>query len=200
MNRVNYDAELEKIINALGDQKPKLLLHSCCAPCSSACIERLNGFFDITVYYYNPNIDTADEFTVRSQEQVKFCQKFGIKTVVVPYCPDEFYLATRGKGLEPEGGSRCVDCYRLRLLSTADYASKNGFDFFATTLTVSPLKNAQALNELGLGIGDELKVKYLPSDFKKRNGYLRSIELSKENGLYRQNYCGCKFSKRGNTP
>jgi predicted adenine nucleotide alpha hydrolase (AANH) superfamily ATPase len=195
MNNINYATEMQKIINHLDGKKPTLLLHSCCAPCSSACIEQLKDFFDITVYYFNPNIDTSSEYQVRSNEQVKFCQNFGIKTIVVPYCSDDFYSAVTGFENEREGGKRCEICYRIRLIKTALYAKDNGFEYFATTLTVSPLKNAQLLNQLGLTIASEYGVKYLPSDFKKNNGYLRSITLSKEYGLYRQNYCGCKFSK-----
>lgn len=195
MNRINYDVEFEKVIKSLNGKKPKLLLHSCCAPCSSACLERLNDFFNITVYYYNPNIDTKEEFELRADEQVRYSSKLGIETIVVPYRPDEFYGAVTGKELEREGGARCLVCYNLRLSSTAEYAKEHGFDYFATTLTVSPLKNANALNEIGLELAKKTGVNYLPSDFKKKNGYLRSIELSKENGLYRQNYCGCKFSK-----
>lgn len=198
MNLVNYDKEMEKAIKGLKN-RPKLLLHSCCAPCSSACIERLNGFFDITVYYYNPNIDSEAEYELRSREQVRFCSEKGIDTVVADYRPEEFFSAVVGREKDKEGGARCKICYELRLRKTFEYALKHGYDYFATTLTVSPLKNAALLNETGLNIATD-GVKYLPSDFKKKNGYLRSIELSKEYGLYRQNYCGCVFSKNARIP
>lgn len=193
MNLVNYDKEMEKAIKELKN-RPKLLLHSCCAPCSSACIERLNGFFDLTVYYYNPNIDSEAEYELRSREQVCFCAEKGIKTVVEDYRPEDFFSAVVGREKDKEGGARCKICYELRLRKTFEYALKHGYDYFATTLTVSPLKNAALLNETGFSVASD-GVKYLPSDFKKKNGYLRSIELSKEYGLYRQHYCGCVFSK-----
>ena len=196
MNKVNFDDEMRRV----GEQcakngRAKLLLHSCCAPCSTACIERLLEYFDITVYYYNPNIDTAGEYAHRASEQAKYCEKLGVNSVIEQFSPDDFYGAVKGRENDAEGGERCFICYRLRLQKTAEFASVNGFDLFATTLTVSPLKNAEKLNEIGAEIAREIGVKYLPTDFKKRGGYLRSIQLSKENDMYRQNYCGCVFSK-----
>ncbi len=195
MNAVNYDREMEKVISNLGGKKPKLLLHACCAPCSTACIERLKDYFDITVFFYNPNMDSEQEFLLRASEQARFCREIGVEAVIEEYNHDEFLSAVKGKENETEGGARCFICYRLRLQKTCDYALLNGYDFFATTLTVSPLKNAQKLNEIGFDLERD-GVKYLPTDFKKKSGYLRSTELSKKYGLYRQNYCGCEFSKR----
>ncbi len=194
MNKINYDLEMENTVKNLSG-KPKLLLHACCAPCSSTCIERLKDSFDITVYFYNPNIDTAEEYALRAEEQRRFCLSQGVECVVEEYCPTEFYGAVKGLEGEKEGGKRCFICYGLRLKKSYDYATANGYDFFATTLTLSPLKNADKLNEIGYSVAEGGCTKYLPSDFKKKNGYLRSIELSKEYGLYRQNYCGCVFSK-----
>ncbi len=194
MNKVNYDAVMEGVISSL-DFKPRLLLHACCAPCSSACIQRLKDKFYITVYFYNPNMDTAEEYFHRAEEQKRFCKEIGVDCVVEDYSPAEYYNAVKGMEGEKEGGARCLVCYRLRLEKTREYATANGYDYFATTLTVSPLKNAEKLNEIGLSITKDGDVKYLPSDFKKKNGYLNSISLSKEYGLYRQNYCGCVFSK-----
>lgn len=195
MRAVNYDREMQKIIESFKGQKPKLLLHSCCAPCSSYCIERLKEHFDLCIYYYNPNLDTADEFSLRSAEQIRLCDTFGVKCIVVPYDKQEYLLAVNGLEHLPEGGERCSKCFYLRLKKTAEEAKQNGFEYFATTLTISPLKNAKKLNDTGEAIAQEVGVKFLPSDFKKNNGYLRSIELSKEHNLYRQNYCGCEFSK-----
>lgn len=177
------------------DKKPKLLLHSCCAPCSSACIERLLSLFDITVYYCNPNIDTEEEFDLRAKEQKRLCEYFGVNSVAEKYDSAEFLAAVSGLEKEKEGGARCKECFYLRLKKTAEYAAKNGFDYFTTTLTISPLKNAEVLNETGMRVAEETGTKFLFSDFKKGGGYQRSIELSKELNLYRQNYCGCKFSK-----
>ncbi len=195
MNVINYEREMEKIISSLKN-KPKLLLHSCCAPCSSSCIERLKEFFDITVYYYNPNMDTLEEFNKRSLEQQRLCETWGINFISEKYDSSEFYSAVKGLETEPECGKRCFKCYRLRLEKTAKKAKELDFNYFTTTLTLSPLKNSQKINEIGLEVEKLMGVKFLPSDFKKKGGYLRSIELSKEFNLYRQNYCGCKFSKR----
>lgn len=200
MNKVNYDREMQKIISELkrtGD-KPTLLMHACCAPCSSACLERIKDFFDITVYYYNPNIDSVEEYNKRSAEQERLCKAFGVKFFTEQHNPEEFYAAAKGFEDAPEGGSRCEKCFYLRLKKTAEKAKEQGFDYFTTTLTLSPLKNAELLNEIGEKVAKETGVKWLPSDFKKRGGYLRSIELSNEYGLYRQNYCGCVFSKNKN--
>ena len=195
--QINFDKQMQEIINTLvkESKKPSLLLHACCAPCSSACIERLKEVFDITIYFYNPNMDSLDEYSLRANEQVKLCKLMGVNCVVIEYNDNEFYSQVKGLENEREGGRRCLKCFELRLNSTAKFAKQNGFDFFTTTLTVSPLKNSQVLNEIGYSCEKELGVKFLPSDFKKKNGYSRSIELSKEYDLYRQNYCGCVFSK-----
>lgn len=193
----NYDKLMEKTISELkktGTRK-KLLLHACCAPCSSACIERLKSVFDVTVYFYNPNMDTLEEYTHREKEQIRLCEVLGVDCFVAEYNPQEFYSEVKGFENEPEGGSRCAKCFFLRLKRTAEYAKKNGYDYFTTSLTISPLKNAHTLNLIGNEVAKEIGVNFLPSDFKKKNGYIRSIELSKEHGLYRQNYCGCVFSK-----
>lgn len=197
MNGANYDREMIKVIKEVGEGK-KLLLHSCCAPCSSSCIERLVPFFDLTIYYYNPNIDGVEEFNKRAKEQQRLCEEFNLPCVIEEYNFNEFYSFVKGFEDALEGGERCRKCFYLRLKKTAEYAKAHGYDFFTTTLTVSPLKNADVLNEIGLKVASEVGVKFLPCDFKKRGGYQRSIELSKEYQLYRQNYCGCVFSKRGN--
>lgn len=176
-------------------KRPKLLLHSCCAPCSSACIERLKDAFDLTVYYYNPNIDTISEYNARKEEQQRLCKELQINCIVEEHLQADFYTAVNGKEDLPEGGARCTICYELRLKKTAKKAIELGYEYFATTLTVSPLKDADRLNSIGERIQEELSIKYLPSDFKKKGGYQRSIELSREYNLYRQNYCGCEFSK-----
>lgn len=198
MNKINYDKIMQNIIldNQKENIKPKLLLHSCCAPCSTACIERLKDYFDLTVYYFNPNIDTEIEYNKRKDEQIKYCQSQGIAILCEEHQKDLFLVAVSGKEKEREGGARCNVCFDLRLTQTVKIAKQENFDYFATTLTVSPLKNATIINEIGLKIEKELGQKYLPTDFKKGGGYLRSIELSRKNGLYRQNYCGCEFSKR----
>ena len=198
MNKPNFDAEMLRIAKEYKEKgvRPKLLMHSCCAPCSTACIERLIEFFDLTIFYYNPNMDTEEEFKLRAEEQKRYCDKLGVKVIIEPYNSTEFYSAVKGMENLSEGGERCFICYRLRLNKTAEVAKSGGFDFFTTTLTVSPLKNAEKLNEIGKDEGDKIGVKFLPSDFKKQGGYLRSITLSKENNMYRQNYCGCIFSKR----
>lgn len=197
MNQVNFDKEMEKIISTIKQkgERPKLLLHACCAPCASACIERIKEFFDIAVYFYNPNMDTEKEYELRAEELKRLCINFGVKYLVEDYDKDTFYKAVEGFENEKEGGSRCAICFGLRLEKTAKKAKALKADYFATTLTLSPLKNTQLLNEIGLKKAEELGVKYLVSDFKKKNGYIRSIELSKELSLYRQNYCGCEFSK-----
>ena len=191
---------MEKIISAYKKvgERPSLLLHACCAPCSSACIERIKDFFDITVYYYNPNIDGLEEYAKRLKEQERLCEALGVKLISETYCPEEFYAVAKGLEDAPEGGARCEKCFYLRLKKTAEKAKEKGFSFFATTLTLSPLKNAALLNLTGERVAEETGVKWLPSDFKKRGGYQKSIELSNEYGLYRQNYCGCVFSKNKN--
>ena len=195
MNKINYDAVMQNIIGGLKGEKKRLLLHSCCAPCSTACIERLKDFFDITVYYYNPNIDGKKEFDLRAEEQKRLCKTLGVPLIIEEYDCSEFYSLVKGLESAVEGGARCAKCFELRLNKSGTKAKEKGFDYFATTLTVSPLKNAKLINEIGLTVQESVGVKYLPTDFKKRNGYLRSIELSNEFLLYRQNYCGCEFSK-----
>lgn len=195
MNKVNYDLLMQKEVEKLKGKGKKLLLHSCCAPCSSATLERLKDYFDLTVYYYNPNIDGAEEYALRAVEQKRLCEELDIKCVVNEFNKADFLSIVKGLEKEKEGGARCEKCFYLRLKNTAEFAKANVYDYFATTLTVSPLKNAQVINKLGEEIEREVGVKYLPTDFKKRGGYLRSIELSKIYNLYRQNYCGCEFSK-----
>lgn len=195
--KINYQLELEKKIKSLNGEKKRLLLHSCCAPCSSYVLEYLKEFFDITVLYYNPNIYPEDEFEKRAEEQKMLAGKMGgADVVILPYDPGEFYSAVKGYEGEKEGAERCFICYRLRLEKTAQYAADNGFDYFCTTLSISPLKNAQKLNEIGAELANKYDAAYLYSDFKKKNGYKRSVELSAQYGLYRQNYCGCVFSKK----
>lgn len=196
----NYQKKLDALISTLGNSVPSLLLHSCCAPCSSYCIEYLSQFFNITILYYNPNIAPEEEFRKRAAEQKRLVSEMQLKhpvTVVIDdYNSDEFYSAVKGMEHLKEGGERCFVCYRLRLERAAKYAAEHSFDFFCSTLSISPLKNAAKLNEIGETLSEIYPVKHLPSDFKKKNGYKRSIELSHEHGLYRQNYCGCVFSKR----
>ena len=196
MNKINFDAEMQKI---LGDKSQKILLHSCCAPCSSACLERLTPLCSVTVYYYNPNIDTQEEFVKRQLEQQRYCQSLGVKLITTDHQKEEFLTAVSGYEKEKEGGLRCDKCFYLRLKNTAKKAKELGFDAFMTTLTVSPLKNAELINKIGKTVEEETGVKYIPSDFKKRDGYKRSIELSNQHDLYRQNYCGCEFSKSKTT-
>ena len=202
MNRRNYQRELETVIkeNESKSRVPRLLLHSCCAPCSSYVLEYLSDYFEITVFYYNPNISPAEEYEKRAAEQQHLIRelpaKHPIHLVVGAYEPERFYAVSRGLEMVPEGGERCFQCFRLRLEEAAKMAAEGGFDYFATTLTISPLKNAQKLNEIGEELSEIYKVEHLPSDFKKKNGYKRSVELSAQYGLYRQNYCGCVFSKR----
>lgn len=197
--KINYQKNLDNLISSL-DKVPRLLLHSCCAPCSSYCLEYLSRHFSITVLYYNPNISPHGEFTKRAEEQRRLISEMTVKNpvelVVDDYDPNDFFSAVKGLEDCKEGGERCFVCYRLRLERAARYAAENDFDFFCSTLSISPLKNAQKLNEIGEELSEIYKVKNLPNDFKKKGGYLRSIELSREYGLYRQNYCGCVFSKR----
>ncbi|MBE7081910.1 MAG: epoxyqueuosine reductase QueH [Clostridiales bacterium] len=195
MNKIDYNKAMLEIIKSNGWQKKKILLHSCCAPCSTACIDRLIDYFDITIFYYNPNIDTLDEFNLRATEQVRYSKSLGIDCIVADYDKQSFLSQVNGLEKEREGGVRCEKCFNLRLEKTALKCKELGYDYFATTLTVSPLKNAKLINEIGFNLEKSLGAKYLPSDFKKQNGYLNSIRLSKENNLYRQNYCGCEFSK-----
>jgi hypothetical protein len=200
MNR-NYQKELEKIIREIGERevKPSLLLHACCAPCSSYCLEYLAKFFDITIFYFNPNIAPKSEFDYRVSELRGLLRRLpeasGVKLVVGRYDYKEFLDAVRGYESEPERGERCTICYRLRLEESAKYASEHNFDYFTTTLSISPYKDAIRLNSIGEELAGICGTAYLVSDFKKNNGYKRSIELSAEYNLYRQNYCGCAFSK-----
>ena len=200
MNKINYQAELDKLIAQLDkNAPPSLLLHSCCAPCSSYVLEYLSRFFRITVFYYNPNIYPEEEFYKRCKEQERFIDLLPssnpIDFIGSEHMSERFYSAVKGLEHIREGGERCFLCYELRLREAAQLAKEGGFDFFTTTLTISPLKNAQKLNEIGQQLAEEYGVAYLLSDFKKKGGYQRSIELSKEHGLYRQDYCGCAFSK-----
>lgn len=202
----NYQLELDNIINDLDDScVPTLLLHSCCAPCSSYVLEYLSRYFAITVYYYNPNIYPPEEFDFRLAEQKRFIKEFmannpgnhRIDIIEGEYEDDRYYEAVKGLEDEPERGSRCTQCFKLRLEESAKVAVKCGFDYFTTTLSISPHKDAQLLNELGEEIGKRYGVKYLNSDFKKRAGYKRSTELSAEYNMYRQDYCGCRFTYKG---
>lgn len=198
----NFQKELEKIIetNKREGKIPSLLLHACCAPCSSYCLEYLSQYFNITVFFYNPNLYPAEEYTKRADEERKLISMLKsenkIELTVADFDDGEFYDKVKGLEKCKEGGERCRKCFELRLEKTAELAKEKSFDFFTTTLTISPLKNAQILNEIGEKMGEKHNVKHLPSDFKKRNGYKRSIELSREFDLYRQNYCGCVFSKQ----
>ena len=244
MQKRNYSRELDRIVeeNRAVGRVPTLLLHACCAPCSSACLERLREDFLVTVYYYNPNITEAPEYEKRKAEEKRLIEEYNrqvrnqdfvfhkplpqgsvktgapgpysmystsrahrIEILEAPYDPESFLAMAKGLENVPEGGERCFGCYALRLRRTADAARKYGFDYFSTTLTISPLKNADKLNEIGEKVAEEMRKsaapgekvpEFLPSDFKKKNGYLRSIELSKEFDLYRQNYCGCRFSRQ----
>lgn len=202
MNKVNYQLELDKIIDSITADgiTPTLLMHSCCAPCSSYCLSYLAEYFSITVLYYNPNISPKEEYDKRVQEQIRLIGELSLKNKVRfvegNYEPERFYQMAEGMERLPEGGERCFACYRLRQREAARYAKEHGFDYFTTTLSVSPHKNAQKLNEIGLSLAEEFQIPYLVSDFKKRGGYQKSIEYSRAYHLYRQNYCGCEFSKR----
>ena len=190
---MNYQLELEKIINNL-DGKKTLLLHSCCAPCSSYVITYLKDYFDITVLYYNPNIEPFAEYEKRKKEQIKLCNIFNIKVLDCDYDNELFHKMVIGLENVKEGGVRCFKCYELRLRKTASLATN--YDFFGTTLTVSPFKNSNKLNEIGLNLEKEFGIKYLVSDFKKKEGYKKSILLSKKYNLYRQDFCGCVYSMK----
>lgn len=212
MNKRNYQKELERVIQDFPgeEEAPSLFLHSCCAPCSSYVLEYLSKYFRITVFYYNPNIYPETEYQARVAEQERLIGEMNernkkaedrirwnpIAFLAGNYDPAEFFSAVKGLEAEPEGGKRCTECFKLRLFEAARLAKAGGFDYFTTTLTISPLKDAERLNAIGEEAGRELGVKFLPSDFKKKNGYKRSTELSREYGLYRQDYCGCVFSRR----
>lgn len=204
---MNYQLELDKLIKELQSKQtdaaypvPRLLLHSCCAPCSSYVLEYLSQYFAITVLYYNPNIFPEEEYQKRVAEQQRLIAELPAKHPITfmegRYQPEEFFAVAKGLENAPEGGERCLKCFRLRLEEAAKLAAEGGYDYFTTTLSISPLKNAQALNEIGQEVAEIYKVPHLPSDFKKRGGYRRSIELSREYELYRQNFCGCVYSMR----
>lgn len=200
--KVNYQKELDKTIDKITREGvvPTLFLHSCCAPCSSYVLKYLSDYFKITVFYYNPNISPEDEYRERVREQIRLINEMPVKNKVEfmegRYEPEVFYEMAKGMEDIPEGGERCFKCYELRLREAAVIAKDREFDYFTTTLSISPLKNAAKLNEIGLKLEEEYNIKYLLSDFKKKEGYKQSVELSKEYNLYRQNYCGCAFSKR----
>ena len=199
---MNYQKKLDELIEKLqkDNAKPTLLLHACCAPCSSYCLEYLSKTFDITVLFYNPNIESEMEFNKRVDELIRFideCRSIeGVNLEILDYDNSEFYNAVEGLEDEKEGGVRCFKCYELRLRKTAEYAKEHDFEYITTTLTISPHKNSDKINEIGVKVVEEYGLKYLLSDFKKNDGFKRSIELSKEYDLYRQSFCGCEFSKR----
>ena len=196
---MNYQLVLDETIKNL-DKVPKLLLHACCAPCSSYVIEYLSNYFEITIFYYNPNIDTKEEFDYRFSELDRFIKefktKYSVHLVNIGYLKEEYDNIVTGLENEPERGKRCLKCYRLRLEKSYQYAKENNFDYITTTLTLSPHKNSNIINEIGRELEKIYQVPYLYSDFKKKEGYKRSIVLSREYNLYRQDYCGCKYSKR----
>lgn len=202
MANVNYQKELEKLIEK--EQKegrvPRLFLHACCAPCSSYVLEYLSRYFSITVFFYNPNISPREEYEKRVAEIQRMIREMNFIHPVElregEYHPEDFYKMAKGLEDIPEGGERCFRCYRMRMEEAARLAKEGGYDYFTTTLSISPLKNAGKINEIGQELSEIYQVSHLPSDFKKKNGYKRSIELSHEYGLYRQNYCGCVYSKR----
>ena len=200
-NHINFQKEMDALIekNQADGVVPRLFLHSCCAPCSSYVIEYLSDYFEITVFYYNPNLYPDREYARRSGEQKRFIDEIKTKYPVsyfdCDFIPNEFYNLVKGLEQEKEGGRRCEKCFELRLSKTAEKAKAEEFDYFATTLTISPLKNASLINQIGYEQSKRYGVKYLASDFKKKNGFKRSTELSRQYGLYRQDYCGCVFSK-----
>lgn len=197
---INYDKELERLICNLGDRVPNLLLHSCCAPCSSYVIEYLSFYFNISIYYYNPNIYPKEEYLKRKSEQIRLIKSLKSKNKldIIDCDYDNLIYEEKIKGLEneEERGKRCTVCFNLRLDRTALKTKELNYDYFGTTLTVSPYKNSKLINEIGLSLEEKYNIKYLISDFKKKNGYKRSIELSSKYNLYRQNFCGCKYSIR----
>lgn len=198
--KINYQLKLEEIIEKESklERIPKLLLHSCCAPCSTYILEYLTEHFDISVLYYNPNIHPSEEFYKREREQERFInlveKKNKIDLIKADYNPKEFFAVVKGHELDKEGGDRCAICYELRLDQAAQYAKKLGYDYFTTTLSISPHKNAQVINSIGERLEEKYDVKYLYADFKKKNGFKRSIELCNQFDIYRQDYCGCVFS------
>lgn len=192
----NYNNKMKEIISGL-ETKKRLLLHACCAPCSSEVLRILTPHFSVEVFFFNPNIDDESEYNLRAGELVKFCKAHypDVKVIVAPFNKEEFYKTVRGLEQEKEGGARCEKCIFLRLKETYIKAKSENFDFFTTTLSISPMKNAEAINSFGERLSLDGAVKYLYADFKKENGYYNSIQISKENGLYRQYYCGCSFSR-----
>ena len=200
----NYQRQLEECIATAttNGERPSLLLHACCAPCSSYVLEYLSAHFSITLFFYNPNIAPEEEYIFRANELIRLVKEMGladqVKILIADYYPEEFLAIAKGLEELPEGGSRCVGCYRLRLRASAEAARDGGFDFYTTTLSISPYKNAEWLNTIGKEEAERVGVRWLPSDFKKKNGYKRSCELSAQYDLYRQNYCGCVYSKRAN--
>ena len=211
---MNYQKQLEEILSQHKNDRKKLLLHSCCAPCSSYVLEYLREYFDITVFFYNPNISSGSEYEKRVREEIRLIEAYNeqvrtgnfqnmnstkaaglIDIMDAPYEPNDFFEAVKGYEHEKEGGERCKKCFELRLKKSAMVAKEKGFDYFTTTLTISPLKNADWLNEIGRCEGEKEGIPFLPSDFKKKDGYKRSIRLSKDFDLYRQDFCGCGFSK-----
>ena len=197
----NYQLILDKTLKEeCADKRPSLLLHACCAPCSSYVLEYLSEYFDITLFFYNPNISPKEENDFRAEELMRLVKEMGlsdkVKLVIGEYEPQKFNEIAKGLEELPEGGARCAKCYELRLAETARRAAEVGYDFFTTTLSISPYKNAEWLNSIGVAMGEKYDVRYLISDFKKRNGYKRSCELSAEYGLYRQDFCGCEYSKK----
>ncbi|MBR5337364.1 MAG: epoxyqueuosine reductase QueH [Lachnospiraceae bacterium] len=196
----NYQKELDRLINEIPEgQTPSLLLHACCAPCSSYVLEYLSEYYSITVYYYNPNITEEGEYIKRINELKRLIREMPLKNEVIfmegPYDPEVFFEMAKGMESLPEGGERCYHCYELRMREAARIAAEKGFDYYTTTLSISPHKNADWINEIGERLATEYAVHHLPSDFKKRDGYKRSIELSAKYDLYRQSYCGCVYSK-----
>ena len=214
-NKINYSKQTEKIIENLKGRTPRLLLHSCCAPCSSHCMEYLREYFEVTVFYYNPNSTVREEYEKRLAEEKRLIEAYNrqveeedfegmhstpaarrIEILQAPYDPEAWFEAVSGLEDCPEGGSRCTVCFEMRLKKAAQAAAEGKFDYFTTTLTISPLKDAQRLNAIGQRMAEKYGTAWLPSDFKKKDGYRRSIELSREFDLYRQDYCGCVFSRR----
>ena len=196
MNRINYDALMLRALE--GAAEKRVLLQACCAPCASHCLSELAGKTRVTVYFYNPNLSDREEYEKRRAELLRLIGETGWADALdCAYAPEDFAAVAAGYEDAPEGGARCARCFRLRLEHTAAAAKENGYDLFGTTLTLSPLKNANLINRIGFEAGERYGVEYLPSDFKKRGGYQHSLDLSREHCLYRQNYCGCVFSKRG---
>lgn len=200
MEKINYQNKLLEIVKDFNN-KPKVLLHSCCGPCSTQVIDFLKDYFNITIYYYNPNIEPLEEYLKRKQEQIRFINEYNkkaldkIEYIDSNYDNEVFENFIKGLEREPEGGARCSKCFYLRLKNTALKAKENKFEYFGTTLTVSPHKNSQVINKIGEFISNELNIKFIYGDFKKNDGYKKSIEFSKEYNLYRQDYCGCKYGK-----